>query len=239
MTEFFGDYSNQGQIFDPSSFHWPVNVIGLGSAGSATTLALHSMGVRKLVGFDDDVVSPHNVPVQVLYSNNDLTDPPTTKVDAVQRYLAGMPIDSQQTFTGHNRRVTRDNPFDLFGVVVMTVDTMAARHEIWELIQRPETLVNVPLVIDTRMDGGSYQVHTINPQDPDHVKKYQSWFYTDEEADNEGYGLRGYVGVTFSLAGRVASHIAAFSRGEVCPTFYQDLVGPQVTPTEPPAENAG
>ena len=61
-----GDYSNQTRIFDPNQFNWPVTLVGLGGTGSAIAFALHKMGIKELVGYDADVVSSHNVPVQML-----------------------------------------------------------------------------------------------------------------------------------------------------------------------------
>lgn len=216
-----GDYSNQTRIFDPNQFNWPVTLVGLGGTGSAIAFALHKMGIKELVGYDADVVSSHNVPVQMLYSQNDVTDPPTPKVVAAERALKAHPIDQGQTFVGHQSMVTLDEPAKFFGVVVMCVDTMDARKQIWELIQRPENMLDVPLVIDCRMGGDHFQVFTINPRDPKHVAIYESWLFGDEEAENEPYGQRAFVGVTLSLAGRVADHIARYSREEVSPPFYE------------------
>lgn len=78
-----------------------VTVLGVGGLGSYVALALGAAGVGDLLLVDDDVVEPHNLNRQVLYTGADVG---ASKVDAARERIAA--LNPHITVTARHQRVT-------------------------------------------------------------------------------------------------------------------------------------
>ncbi len=126
-----------------------VALIGCGSLGSHVAMGLARMGLGELTIWDADVVSEVNLPSQAFMN----TDVGRLKVEALDSALFGI---------GHTSVTVNDQLFaggDISGVVVVAVDSLAARKRIWEALRNRA----VAFVVDGRMAGDVGRVLTVTP----------------------------------------------------------------------------
>lgn len=174
------------EIFNHTAFLEPVHVIGVGGIGSEVVRGLIKLGVgrvNELHVWDDDTVAPHNLANQA-YS---LADVGMSKVAALGRHATSW---SGVTLHEHRKRV--EERVDLSGVVFVCVDSMRARWELWwrNIKHNPR----LSLCIETRMDATYATVHTLNPNEKEHVHQWERFWYPDEKTTDR-FGCGGHVAV--------------------------------------------
>jgi hypothetical protein len=126
-----------------------VTLIGLGSIGSITGLALSKMGVVRITVYDADYVEVHNWSNQ-MYSDADIG---LLKAIAFRQLL--------ETYGGQtpNAVATRYVDQPLSEVVISAVDSMESRKIIWRAVRKQS---QVRLYIDARMGLELLDVHAIH-----------------------------------------------------------------------------
>lgn len=239
------DFGPQLDLFDPHRFGPNVTLIGLGGAGSAVLLALTKMGVMNVHGYDPDMVEEHNVPSQLAYFQHHLTEDGMLKTDAIDAFRKDNVVDGRQTFTGYPQRIGNDDLIAFDGVVISAVDSMESRKTIWRLIhpdpedavtnperyaQASENELNVPRYFDCRMGARIVQIYCVNPEDHRDVAAYESYLFGDDEAHQDAYGARAFIGSAMILGGLLADQLATFYRGEAPKGFIEiDLSTTSIT----------
>ncbi|MFV0485210.1 MAG: ThiF family adenylyltransferase [Candidatus Saccharimonadales bacterium] len=200
------DFSDQTGFFNPDDFAWPVHLIGAGGIGSALVLNLAKMGVRELHLWDDDVLEPHNGPVELSYSEAMMGKSKLEAAQATVEFMIG--LDNIRLVL-HHERVTRDTA--LSGVVISGVDSMASRAEIWQGIS--DNFLDIPLYIDARSAGEEVMIFGFSPSDFEVAAEYSDdWLYPDEEATNLDCGAKNIAYIANMIAGEVGRIIARFYR---------------------------
>ncbi|MDO8516353.1 MAG: ThiF family adenylyltransferase [bacterium] len=150
-----------------------INIIGVGSLGSYTAFELGKMAPAfgwEFTYIDHDKVAPHNT-INQLYRQADIGK---YKVDALSRIM--------WEFTGtrpRTRPVQANKDTSLHGTVIMLVDNMAARKEIFEACA---FRIDIDLYIEARSGGTGAQVYALDPRDTDLVKRYRETLYSDDES---------------------------------------------------------
>jgi molybdopterin/thiamine biosynthesis adenylyltransferase len=179
-----------------------VTVIGCGGIGSLTTLALAKMGVSQIVVYDDDSVEPHNLPNQ-MYRLGDLGKAKVEALAEICRDYAGVAVEiKKESFDGSQQ---------LAGVIILGVDSMSARKQIWSRVKYNPA---IQIYIEARMGAEVARVYTIHPCDPDDVKFYESMLYEDGEASELPCTARAVMYNTLAVAGLVANQVKKFARAE-------------------------
>jgi hypothetical protein len=149
-----------------------VTLIGLGSIGSITGLALSKMGVVGLTAFDADVVEAHNWSNQ-MYSDADIG---LLKAIAFRQLLETY---GSQTPNAIAARYV-DQP--LTEVVISAVDSMESRKIIWRAVRKQPV---VRLYIDARMGLETLDVHAIHTCIKTDRVEYAATIIPDAEALQE------------------------------------------------------
>jgi len=181
-------------VFSPDKFgQREVHIIGVGATGSRVALSVAKLGIEKITCYDFDVVEEHNIANQV-YGNSDVGK---KKVEALKQIVldqTGVEIKAVDAEV--------DGSQQLRGVVFLLTDTMASREKIWNDALRFN--LGVQLVIETRMDADNTRVYTVNPSDPDHVRRWEATLYPDEEAVESLCGASISVGPTAEIISGLA-----------------------------------
>jgi hypothetical protein len=188
-----------------------ISIVGAGAIGSFTALGLLKMGFKNLVLWDHDLVAVENIGTQI-YGHNDIGKP---KVKALKAWLEKAGPDNSDGRAFHieteHRKWSLDDYFgwerEEDGVVVLAVDSMAARKQIWESIRRynfdPDADCAVDWVLDARMGAEHLSLYTMNPGvegiDPD-GETYRKSLYTDENALKEPCTAAGTAYTAFAAA---------------------------------------
>ena len=189
-------YMRQSDLVDERIFDTSVTIIGAGSIGSFTTLALAKCGFKRLTVWDDDSLEEHNFPNQ-MYPVGDFGAP---KVLALARVISDFVACDIETTA---RRYTNDSSL-VAGVLVMAVDSMEARRVIY---RRNKSNPECKAIIDARMGGQQLEVYTVRPDIVADRKYYQKKLYSDEEASPLPCTQRAVIYTVLTAASFICNQI--------------------------------
>jgi hypothetical protein len=168
------DYTRQLDIVDPArlaALH--IDLVGVGGIGSPTGLLLTKMGCGSVRVFDGgDHVEAVNLASQ-LYRLEDARQGAAKAVAAksIWQEFSGVEVEA----------VTRPaEAYPLHGIVILAVDSMAARAAIWE--QRICDRLPVEWLIDARMGAENGTLLTLKPALPADQRFYKASLYADDQA---------------------------------------------------------
>lgn len=196
------NYLRQLALVAPEDLRDRIHVIGCGGIGSMASFAVAKLGCTHVSLYDHDTVSDHNLPSQ-LFRREDVGQPKPVALAATLREFAAAEADAVEERVGAR---------DLDGLVVVAVDSMAARRDIWERSVRLRP--RVKLLLDARMGAEVCRLYAIAPCDPDQIRFYESTLYADDEADPEPCTRRAVVYNTLAIGALVAVQVKKFARKE-------------------------
>jgi len=196
------DYLRQGGIVTPDDLNFEIVLIGAGGIGSPTALALGKMGCKKLTIYEPDLIEEHNLPNQIYPLGSVGRPKAAVLAEVLTQFTECLPNVIQQEITGKER---------LAGVVISAVDSMASRASIWEAVRFNSA---VPLYIDGRMGGEIGIIYSVNPNDPEDVRFYETSLHSDDEAIQIPCTERAIIYNTFMIASLIASQVKKYAVGE-------------------------
>jgi molybdopterin/thiamine biosynthesis adenylyltransferase len=163
------NHSRQSGLIDESIFDTPITVIGAGGIGSFTVLALAKCGFKHIAVYDDDKVEEHNLASQY-YRDMDIG---MDKVEALYEIVKSF---TNISIGAVPSRWTRSNILD--GIVILAVDNMETRKEIYEHMINNTSVI---AVVDGRMGGNQLEVYTYKRDDREDRKRYKSVLWDDSQ----------------------------------------------------------
>lgn len=147
-------------FFNPASLRKEeINIIGCGAIGSNVALQLAKLGVEKLVLWDFDIVSEHNITNQI-YNINDVGKP---KVEALEEHL------KLQNPTIKIIKKGKYSTQPLKGILILAVDSIELRHKI---AKQQEYNIMLRLVIDGRIGLETSQAYCIDWTKSENIENY-------------------------------------------------------------------
>ncbi len=181
-----------------------LTLIGLGSIGSITGLALSKMGVVGFTAYDADFVEAHNWSNQ-MYSDDDIGSLKTT---AFRRLLESYGGRTPNTVSARfeNQPLTE--------VVVSAVDSMKSREVIWKSVRdQPQ----VQLYLDARMGLETLIVHAVRPQIKADRVAYTSTIVPDHHAVQEPCTARTICYTPLMAGSVICSLVKRYACDEMIP----------------------
>jgi hypothetical protein len=161
--------SRQAELVDEAILTEPIKIIGCGAIGSFTALTLAKMGFHNIELWDNDLVSEENISNQ-FFSYDNIGD---NKALATYRMLHKFE-DIEVTY--HECLWTRSHILN--GTVVMAVDSMTARGNIYDKVAGNRSVHNF---IDARMGGQQAEIYAFRNVE-DERAKYCNYLWPEEEA---------------------------------------------------------
>ena len=165
------DFTRQLDVLDPeriAAHHF--DLIGLGGIGTPTGLLLVKMGATDMRIFDPDEVAEVNLPNQI-YQIGDLGRSKALACQELWQQFSGTRVEAVPSDAENHH---------LRGIVVVGVDTMAARAAIWDLCLRDAD--DIAWLIDARMGAETGVVFTIQPSVAGDQHFYERSLYLDRDA---------------------------------------------------------
>ena len=166
------NYIRQLTIFNPNDYkNLEISIVGCGSVGSFTTLALAKMGMKNFSLWDFDKVKNHNLPNQFFMEKHINSDKTKALINLVHSFTSDVKLKNKG-------KLTKDSII-ISDVVILTTDTMASRKLAYEkskLISR--------YLIDARMGGQVMVIYTVDLKNPEQVKDYEKTLHSDKEAED-------------------------------------------------------
>ena len=188
--------SRQVDLIPPQILDEQITVIGGGTIGSFTTLALAKMGFRKIAVIDFDRVDIVNMSCQ-FFGFQDIGKP---KVLALK--------ESIETMT--NKETIIEPIFDRWtgakfsGIVVSAVDSLETRKEIWDAHVGNES---TKIVVDARMGAEVASLYAVDPNSPRDKVAYPKTLTSDSEAVREPCTAKSTTYTAIIISGIVAQTI--------------------------------
>lgn len=173
----------------------PITIIGAGSIGSFTTLALAKCGFHDLTVFDYDKIEEHNISNQ-FYPLNAVG---IGKIDALLSMIhefEGIKI------SGMEDEYRKEDGKGQKGIVISAVDSMSSRKTIYESIRRNKDVI---AFIDGRMGGQQLEVYTAKLDSIDDKKCYVSTLWTDEETEDTRCTEKAVIYNVLLIAGMIVN----------------------------------
>jgi molybdopterin/thiamine biosynthesis adenylyltransferase len=198
-------FTRQMNVLDAANLsRLDVTLIGLGSIGSITGLALSKMGVVGLAAYDADFVEAHNWSNQ-MYSDDDIG---SLKASAFTRLL--------ETYGGQTPNAVAARYVDqpLSEIVISAVDSMESRKAIWKSVREQPV---VKLYIDARMGLETLDVHTVrNGIKKDRVD-YTATLVPDDQALQEPCTARSICYTPLMAASIICNAVKRYVNDEEIP----------------------
>lgn len=201
--------TRQADIISDNQRTMPVKIIGCGAIGSFLALQLAKMGFEDLEVWDFDNVSIENMSCQFFR----FQDIGQMKTIALRNLVAD--FTKVEIKVNSHKFVPRP---DLTGVVVLAVDSMSARKEIFEQLQK---CFQVKVVLDPRMGAEDAALYVMNPFDEKDVASYEKTLYTDANAVQERCTAKSTVYTANLLSGLCAKAIKNIACAQKYPRVSQ------------------
>ncbi len=196
-TEFKNSHlTRQLDLIPVDTLTMPITIIGAGAIGSFAALQLAKMGYTRLTVWDFDNVSIENMSCQ-FYRYTDIGLP---KVIALH--------DLIRAFTGASIRAINEPwtpDLTTTGVVVVAVDSMSVRLEIFDAIKKQ--CPDVSYILDPRMGAEDAALYVISPHDKADAVTYDKTLYSDANSVQERCTAKATIYTTNLLSGLVAKAI--------------------------------
>ena len=188
-------FRGQLELIDPDNLQMPIDVIGAGSVGSFTVLALVRMGCSDIVVWDGDKLEEHNISNQFC-RHDKLGEPKASALRDLILELDGVEITAKDKFYAGETLSS--------AVVISGVDSMKARKNvIWPNVKKNPFIERY---IDCRTGDGLMRVFAIQPSNPDHIKFYENpeILYDDTEAVQLPCTRKGIIHTSMVAASIIA-----------------------------------
>lgn len=159
-----------------------LNIIGVGATGSHIGYMAAKMGWHNFRIWDADLVESHNLPNQIY----ELEDIGTKKVDAFERMLKA--FNPKIKVEKHDYFFNSEEHKELLsGPLVLTVDTMSARKDIFKAFSLNW---KVNKVFETRLGFDYGELNIIDNMNFDSLSEWESMLFSDEDAQEAPCNLR-------------------------------------------------
>lgn len=187
----------QWDLIPDAKLSTPVTIIGAGAIGSFVALQLAKMGMDEITVWDHDEVSVENMSAQ-FYRFKDIGSNKTTALKELVLEFTGTEIRPFVEKWVPSHELTK-------GIVIVAVDSMDARSEIFDAIREDHYLVNY--IIDPRMGAEHAAMYVMNPHDAKDVATYRKTLYKDTEAVQERCTAKSTIYTANLLSGLVVQAV--------------------------------
>lgn len=189
----------QRDIIPEDCLDVPITVIGAGSVGGLTVLALAKMGYKRIHVWDFDEFSDVNMNSQ-LCRERDLGRLKVKALELMVKDFTGTEIK------GSPAKYVGDEIFQ--GIVISALDSMAGRALIWNTHCGQ---MGTHLVIDPRMGAEVALLYAMDPNSTKDQEAYQTTLYTDENAEQVPCTAKATFYTAMLLAGMVAKTVKDYT----------------------------
>lgn len=197
MNENF--YHRQTGIIDPKNLDFPILIVGVGTVGSWTALALSKIGCEKLFLCDPDVVEEANIGPQI-YREDQIGKP---KVEAMTHFIKDPGI--------RQGRVEDIKALNASPVIINAADSMDTRKYLFENLSEDQ------LLIDGRMAGNAIEIYTATSNGNGSMKHFEKTLFDSSKARPIPCGMKAVAYNGFVMGGLIADLVSKYANKEELP----------------------
>jgi hypothetical protein len=162
------DFKRQEGIFNPKKIKATIGIVGVGSVGSFTTLALTKMGANVQSVFDSDIIEEHNIPNQ-FFKLSDIGKHKSVALKTLVKEFSGTDITTNPN-VDNKTLFTND-------IIISCVDSMEARKKIFAQVKRSK----IEWYLDSRMGGKVCTLLTVNMNNANSIMAYEKTLIDDKK----------------------------------------------------------
>jgi siroheme synthase (precorrin-2 oxidase/ferrochelatase) len=188
-----------------------VTIVGTGSIGSFTALALTKMGVKRLTLYDKDEVELHNISNQ-LFPTDSIGKP---KAEATLVECQRQSPERDTELIAKNE-FYKDQPLDS-EIVIASTDNIEGRAAAFATARQN---FETNLFIDVRMGGELLRVFNLNPKNVKLVKDYEEKFLKDVKNSEEPCTARTIIYNVLMASSLLSAFVKKYVNGEPLPFHY-------------------
>jgi len=197
----------------------PLVVVGAGGIGSFLVLSLAKMGFTSITVYDADTIEEHNVDNQ-LYGPKHLGMTKVAALAEVCMELSGVEI------TPKNEWFKGSEPFPHRAILLLAVDSITARNDIWKAFNTVNSSNNANIdickyFIDARMGAEIIRVFSINPDIVKEREFYEASLHPESESHVAPCTAKSIMYTSFACAAFVSSILKRFLVGSQMPQESQ------------------
>lgn len=198
-------YWRQLDLIDPQKLiEMPIHVIGCGGIGSATALYAAKMGAHNITLWDFDNFEMHNLPNQMCR----IEDLNKNKAEAVADIIKDFEDIEVEPIPERF-----DGDIEPNSVVIMAVDSMKARKEIWGMLKKSMASI----VLDGRMGLTALNVYSVIPTNKLQVDLYEKTLWDDDEVAEVPCTAKATIFTAGTIASLICGHLAKLANKEPSP----------------------
>jgi hypothetical protein len=186
-------------IIDPARVDMPIEIVGAGGIGSPLALMLVKMGYPRVKVWDSDIIEAHNVGAQMY----PLANVGKLKVEALRELIE--PHKYERQTVEYEPRVWQAEGE---GLLIMGVDSMAARQGIWSEAQTYRH------VIDARMGGELLRIYSVDMANEQARHAYEVTLHDDSEGAELPCTARSVLYNVFVCAGIIGAQMTRLFKHE-------------------------
>lgn len=203
-------FSRQSGLVTLEQLKTPILIIGAGTVGSWTALALTKLGCSNVSIMDGDFIEEHNAGSQ-LYKASDENE---SKVETLARkinFLTEMPI----SFIGEHWNYEKKEhieEIEKYPIIISAVDSIITRENIFNIVKNHDTQF-----IDCRMAGDAIEIYTCNMNLNEEKEAYEKTIFPESETRPIACSERSVVYNAFVCSGFIADLVAKYVTGNKLP----------------------
>jgi len=162
------DYKRQTDILNPKDITQTIHIMGLGTIGSFSALAIAKTGSPNVSLWDFDTIESHNLPNQ-FYLYNQVGSLKSSALESLLKEL-----NPEITISTINMKIAEENHRDIIKVfkpndiVILAFDNLDSRRLVFDAIK----YVGINF-IDGRMAKEEFRIFSGNTNSPEFMKKYE------------------------------------------------------------------
>jgi molybdopterin/thiamine biosynthesis adenylyltransferase len=208
-------HNRQLGIIHPDKLRMPILIVGAGSIGSWTALALSKLGCSDVTVMDGDIIEEHNAGSQVYRASDAGEEKVVALIDKL-RFLTDLPV------YGTASHWTPENPEHVellkkYPIIIAAVDNITVRTQLFTLVKNDPNV----LYIDARMAGNALEIYTVRGNNEVDIDVYSKTLFPEGEELPVPCSERSVVYNVFIVAGLVADLVAKAANEQEIP---QELV---------------
>lgn len=203
-------FNRQLGLIHPDKLKMPILIVGAGSIGSWTTLALSKLGCSNVTVMDGDVIEEHNAGSQVYKASNAGQEKVLALTERLD-FLTDLPI---YAIPAHWDVKSPEHlaELDKYQIIIAAVDNITVREQLFQQVK------NKPILyIDARMAGNALEIYTVRGGVEEDGKAYENTLFAEGEEVPVECSQRSVVYNVFIVAGLIADIVAKHANEQELP----------------------
>ena len=194
-------WTRQNGLIHPDKLHMPILIIGAGSIGSWTALALAKLGCSHIVVMDGDIAETHNAGSQ-LYKASDHGESKVKMLTEKLSLLTEFPVVGIPHHWNHEDKEDLQELTN-YPIIISAVDNITVRKNLFEALKGQESLY-----IDGRMAGNALEIYTSWMNNEKDCELYEKTLFTEGEELPIACSEKSVVYNVFIVAGLITDIVA-------------------------------